>query len=104
MRRLTPLCLCAGLVLAAGPALAAHLPDFNPGFPIEHQTEGRNAEPAPAPYAMSYTDEVARSLGVQGGRMDVFDSGQSTNGYMPAVKGGFDGGGAMLRLQWQAQE
>ena len=104
MQRLALLCLCAGSVLAAGPAAAARLPDFNPVFPIEHQTEGRNAEQPQAPYAMNYTDELARSLGVKGGRMDLFDSGPSGSAYLPAIKGGVDGGGAMLRLQWHPQQ
>ena len=48
--------------------------------------------------------EVAQALGVKGGKMDLFDTGRSNSAYVPALKGGVDGGGAMLRLQWHPGE
>jgi hypothetical protein len=98
------ICLCAGLLWGAGPACAAHLPNFNPVIPSEHQTETRYQTEAAPPYAMNYTDEVARSLGVRGGRMDLFDTGPADNPLVPALKGGVDGDGAMIRLQWHPGE
>lgn len=107
MRHVAVLCLCAGLVCGAGcgSALAARVPDFAaPLVPVEHQRLARFAEEPNSPYAMTYMDEVARSLGVAGGKVDVFDSGRSRDPLMPSLKGGIDRGGAMLRLQWRPGE
>ena len=60
-------------------------------------------EEAKSPYAMTYTDEVAQSLGVKDGHMDVFSTGP-VSGYMPSFSAGVDGGGAMLRLKWHPGE
>ena len=109
MRCLACLCFRTALVLATQsfavlPATAAHLPDFTPAFPIEHQTDARLETASPSPYPMNYTDEVARAMGVQSGRMDLFDTGQSHDDLMPSLKGGVDRGGAMIRLQWHPGE
>lgn len=56
-------------------------------------------EETKSPYAMTYTDEVAQSLGVKGGHMDVFST-QPVSSYMPSFSAGVDKGGAMLRLKW----
>jgi hypothetical protein len=56
-----------------------------------------------SPYAMTYTDEVARSLGIKDGHMDVFST-QPVSGYMPSFSAGVDQGGAMLRLKWHPGE
>ena len=47
---------------------------------------------------MTYSDEAARSLGLADGRWEAFDSHPAIP--MPSLKGGFDTGGAVLRLQW----
>ncbi len=60
-------------------------------------------EPRPSPYAMTYMEEAARSLGVQNGRMDVFST-QSSSSYMPSISGGLGSDGAMLRLRWHPGE
>lgn len=61
-------------------------------------------DPRPSsPYAMTYMDEAARSLGVQNGRMDVFST-QSSSSYMPSISGGVGSDGAMLRLRWHPGE
>jgi len=60
-------------------------------------------DPHPTPYAMTYVDEAARSLGVQNGRMDVFST-QSSSSYMPSISGGVGSDGAMLRLRWHPGE
>jgi hypothetical protein len=87
------------------PATAAHLPNFTPTFPIEHQTDARFENPAPSPYPMNYTDEVARAMGVQSGRMDLFDTGGSSDdSLLPSLKGGVDRDGAMIKLQWHPGE
>lgn len=96
--------LIAAAVLSATPALAARR--FNsatPAFPIEHQVASAIADKdQQGPYAMNYADEAAQSLGVSHGRWDAFDTGtSSSNPFMPALKGGVDGGGAMIRLQWR---
>jgi len=56
-----------------------------------------------SPYAMTYTDEVARSLGVKDGHMDVFST-QPVSSYMPSFSAGVDQGGAMFRLKWHPGE
>lgn len=57
----------------------------------------------PSPYPMTYTDEVARSLGVQNGHMDLFST-RPSSGFMPSFSAGVDGSGAMLRLKWHPGE
>ena len=59
--------------------------------------------PSPSPYAMTFADEAARSLGIQNGRMDVFST-QSSSSYMPSISGGVGGDGVMLRLRWHPGE
>jgi hypothetical protein len=103
MPRLAALALAATL-LSGTPALAAHLPNFMPAFPIEHLTEARTQPQPESPYAMNYADEVARAMGVKSGRMDLFDTGAPGDGLLPSIKGGVDRGGAMLRLQWHPGE
>jgi len=56
-----------------------------------------------SPYPMTYTDEVARSLGVKDGHVDVFST-QPVSGYMPSFSAGVDQGGAMFRLKWHPGE
>jgi hypothetical protein len=108
MRKFGALSLTAGLLFGVqgfvSPALAARLPDFNPVYPIEHQTQLRQQTDAQTPYAMNYTDEVAQSLGVVAGKAEFFDTGRSDSAYVPSLKGGVDHGGAMLRLQWHPGE
>ena len=60
-------------------------------------------EETKSPYPMTYTDEVARSLGVKDGHMDVFST-QPVSNYMPSFSAGVDKGGAMFRLQWHPGE
>jgi len=60
-------------------------------------------DPGPSPYATTYVDEAARSLGVRNGRMDVFSTRASSR-YMPSISGGVGGDGAMLRLKWYPGE
>jgi hypothetical protein len=54
---------------------------------------------ANSPYPMTYTDEVARSLGVKNGHMDFF-SVQPGPSYLPSISAGVDRDGAMLRMRW----
>src|SRR6185312_735506 len=57
------------------------------------------------PYAMTYVEEAARTLGVKDGRMDVFSTvPKSSSSYMPSISGGLGGDGAMLRLRWHPGE
>lgn len=60
-------------------------------------------EETKSPYPMTYTDEVARSLGVKDGHMDVFST-QPVSNYMPSFSAGVDKGGAMFRLKWHPGE
>jgi hypothetical protein len=84
------------LLLGTSPALAFPRPA---PYPIPHVQESQVQEPS-HPYARNYTDEMAQSLGIRDGRWEVFDIG-SSHPLMPSLKGGIDGGGPMLRLQWR---
>jgi hypothetical protein len=68
-----------------------------PGAPNPVREENKS------PYPMTYTDEVARSLGVKDGHMDVFSTEPVSN-YMPSFSAGVDKGGAMFRLKWHPGE
>ena len=57
-----------------------------------------------APYAMTYADEAAQSLGVKDGHMDVFSIPADSSGYVPSFSGGVGSDGAMLWLQWHPGE
>jgi hypothetical protein len=59
-------------------------------------------EPPPPAYPLSYADEVARSLGIAHGKMDVFSvSPVRDSDLVPSLKGGIDRNGAGIKLQWQ---
>jgi hypothetical protein len=68
-----------------------------PGAPKPVREENKS------PYPMTYTDEVARSLGVKDGHVDVFST-QPVSSYMPSFSAGVDQGGAMFRLKWHPGE
>src|SRR5689334_20802556 len=97
MRRHRVSGLVVAALLAAGPASAFRVPDPNAAWPTPHQLERRYADTVREPYAMTYSDEAARRLGLADGRWEAFNS-QSAAG--PTFKGGFDTRGAVLRLQW----
>ena len=89
-----------GLMLLAAPAFAAspayapnasHLSLQYPGAPHAQETPK-------SPYALTYSDQVAQTLGVHDGRMDF--SGNRADPILPTVSGGLGGGGPMVRLQW----
>jgi hypothetical protein len=56
------------------------------------------------PYAMTYMEEAAQTLGVKDGHMDVFSTQPVSSGYMPSISGGLGGDGAMFRLKWRTGE
>ena len=87
------------LVLKTTSAEAFRPPDTNVALPTEHQQALRYAEAQSQPYAMNYTDEASRRLGVHDGQWEVFDT-HSSDPLVPSVKGGVDHGSAMLKLQW----
>ncbi len=59
-------------------------------------------EPPPPAYPLNYADEVARSLGIAHGKMDVFSvSPAQDNDLVPSLKGGIDRNGAGVKLQWK---
>jgi hypothetical protein len=97
MRELSVAGLAAAALLVAGPAFAFRVPDPNAAWPTPHQREAPYADQERQPYAMTYSDEAARRLGLADGRWEAFNS-QSATG--PTFKGGLDTHGAVLRLQW----
>ncbi|HEY1876710.1 MAG TPA: hypothetical protein VGG66_04535 [Rhizomicrobium sp.] len=90
------------LAVIAGtfPASAFRPPETNTALPTRHQLDQRYADNPPLPYAMNYGDEIARRLGVQDGRWEVFAT-HSGDPLVPSFNGGVDNGGAMFRLQWR---
>jgi hypothetical protein len=92
-------CACLALVAGTVLAFAFRPPETNTAFPTEHQQELRYADSQSQPYAMNYTDEAARRLGVHDGQWEAFDT-HSSNPLMPSFRGGVDNGSAMLKLQW----
>ncbi len=61
--------------------------------------------PRASPYAMTYVEEAAHSLGVRNGRMDIFSTQpSSSSSYLPSISGGVGGDGAMLKLRWHPGE
>jgi hypothetical protein len=101
MRRFGTLAIAiAALAAGSGPAWAFRLPDPNALPLTEHQKQLRYADSQTQPYAMSYSDEAARSLGVQSGRWEAFST-QPRDSFMPRFRGGIDGGRAMIGLQWR---
>ena len=93
--------LACGLVaIAVSPAWAFRLPDPNSVPLTQHQVELRYSDRQQQPYAMNYTDEAARSLGVQDGKWEAFST-HSSDPLAPRFRGGIEGGRAMVGLQWR---
>lgn len=90
----------AALLLAAAPAQAYQVPQFNAPAPIPHVQEARFADQDRTPYAMRYSDEAAQTLGVKDGKWEAFST-SSSSPLMPSLNAGADSGGAMIKLQWQ---
>jgi hypothetical protein len=108
MRGRSGKCLLLSLTflgLACSAASAARLPGTNNlASPMSYPGAPKRIYDDPKlPYAMNYTDEAARNLGVKDGHMDVFSTKPSSqNDLMPSLSGGVDSGGAMIRLQWRS--
>ena len=85
---------------ATAPAWAFATPQTNAVLPTQHQLDQRVSDEQASPYAMNYTDEAARSLGVKDGKWEAFDT-RSSDPLVPSLKGGIDHGGAMISLQWR---
>ncbi len=83
-------------VLGVAPAWADRMSET--GVTSDHQQSLKQSENSPAPYAMSYSEQAAQSLGFKDGQWEAFDA-SATNPL--ALKGGIDKGGPMLRLQWK---
>ncbi len=98
----TAACAACALVLGAAPALAFRVPDVDAPMPTQHQIESRYTDDHPSrpPYAMTYADEAAGSLGVHDGQWEAFNT-RSTDPLVPSFKGGVDNGAAMIQLQWR---
>jgi len=91
--------LVIAVVLAGTPAWAGGNPGGG-GLPIAKpmvtpQSLMLPPPPQPSRYAMTYSESVARSLGVEGGRVNL--APEPRNPYMPRLS--VDGG--MLRLRWK---
>ncbi len=99
MRAVSVPVLAAAVLLVTGPAWAFKVPEANAAWPTPHQQELAYADNARQPYAMTYSDEAARRLGLAGGGWEAF-SAHTDNSTNATLKGGFDSHGAVLRLQW----
>lgn len=104
MQTFRTLAFAAALIAGTGNAYAAGaVPDPNLGPATDHQLAVRYADNQAQPYAMTYTDEAASSLGVKDGRWEAFNT-RSSDPLVPSLKGGVDHGGAMFKLQWNPGE
>lgn len=88
----------AALAAGSGTAWALSPPEGNAPWPTENQRRLHLAENQPQPYALNYTDQVARRLGLREGRWQAF---APRSGELPALQGGLKGGRPMLILQWR---
>ena len=93
----------AALTILAAPAGAAgRLPGdgglmVRPNPEIERQRR-MAAEPERSPYARTYSEQIAQSLGLRDGGISLYESRQSArNPYAPSVSLG----GTMIRLRWR---
>ena len=104
MLTLRTLAFAAALIAGPTSAYAAStVPDPNLGPATDHQLALRYADNQSQPYAMTYTDEAASSLGVRDGRWEAFET-RSSDPLVPSLKGAVDSGGAMFKLQWHPGE
>jgi hypothetical protein len=90
----------AALALCTTPVLANGRPGGG-GLIIQPMPEQimqrRMSAPAqPTPYPMNYTSELAQSLGIRNGGVNLI-APQSRSPYAPSLS---VGGGGMLRLRW----
>jgi len=87
---------CLALPALAGTAFANDRAPGGGGIVFKPLVQTQGAVPAaPSPYPMTYSEQVAQSLGVRDGGLDlVRPTGRS---YAPSVS--FTG--TMLRLQWR---
>ena len=105
--RIKPLVLAGIFIVYGSSASAMSVPGQNrlssamqyPGAPKPVYDDKR------APYAMTYMEEAAQSLGVRDEHMDVFSTQpNSSSSYMPTISGGLGSDGAMLRFRWHPGE
>lgn len=55
--------------------------------------------PAKSPYPMTFAEDVAQSLGVRNGQVDLVESRETArNPYAPSIS---MGAGTLLRLRWR---
>jgi len=92
--------LLAALVLMTGPAAAGGVPGSGglppiPNPQLQMQRQSMTAPVARGPYPMTYSEQVAQSLGVRNGRFDLI-APQARNPYAPSLSVG----SGMLRLRW----
>jgi hypothetical protein len=101
MRIVVTICLaCAALVGGTAWACAAAWIDPTHDLFTEHEKVLKYQDRQPTqPYAMSFTDEAAQTLGVKNGRWEAFDTGPSRNGLTTNLSGGIDRGHAVINLQ-----
>ena len=79
------------------------LPGQNP-LPLQYPGAPQPVPDTPqSPYAMTYIDEVAESLGIKNRHMDVFSTGDPS-GYLPSFSAGVGDDGAMFRLKWRLDQ
>jgi hypothetical protein len=91
---------CFAFLALAGTALAADRVPGSGGIifkPLVQPQATIQAPMAPSPYPMNYSEQVAQSLGVRDGGLDLVRPADHSGSYTPSVS--FNG--SMLRLQWR---
>ena len=103
----TKLLVLAGIFMVYGSsAQAVSLPGENHLYSLPQYPGApkRVYDDQKLPYAMTYAEEAAETLGVKNGHMDVFSTQPASSGLMPTISGGLGSDGAMLRLRWHPGE
>ena len=103
----TKLLVLAGIFMVYGSsAQAVSLPGENHLYSLPQYPGApkRVYDDQKLPYAMTYAEEAAETLGVKNGHMDVFSTQPASSGLVPTISGGLGSDGAMLRFRWHPGE
>jgi hypothetical protein len=90
---------CLVLLAIGGGAQAGQRTPGGGGYtlkPLVTPIPAASQPPVPSPYAMTYSEQVAKSLGVMDGGLALLPR-QAANPYAPSVS--FNG--SMIRLKWR---
>jgi hypothetical protein len=100
---LVPIAIAALTILASPAGAASRIPGSG-GLPARPNPEWEmhkrmlTPEPVKSPYPMTYSEQVAQSLGLRQDGLSLYESRDAVrNPYVPSISLG----GTMLRLRWR---